>query len=125
MDTFWALLILMVMVIMLFVIIPSFSESPKQIKMVPVKQPTLPADHMYRQEIAQNAQRDREMLESNYQNASDDFPVDFVRRPQGSCPESKQMSRDLPLADVPMCLATMPAYDMHLVPSANPTACRK
>lgn len=40
-----------------------------------------------------------------YKPAKKEVPVDFPRKPVGACPYSRSQKQDLPLANVPMCIA--------------------
>jgi hypothetical protein len=56
---------------------------------------------------------DDEMINKYYVPAPDSIPIDYARKPVGACPHSKPMSMDLPIANVPLCVATSSA-DMRL-----------
>lgn len=55
-----------------------------------------------------------EMIAMYYKDEVRDVPVQYERRPIGSCPVSKPMSTDLPIANIPMCMLQNNSYDMHL-----------
>ena len=96
MNLFWALLILIVLVSVLFWILPAVMkpETARPGISVPV-QPSV-AD------IESHASK--QMLESHYEEAKAIVPEDYPSKSIGDCPYSKPMSSDLPLADVPMHL---------------------
>jgi hypothetical protein len=48
---------------------------------------------------------DDNMVDTYYVDAKGGVPINYQRKPVGSCPYSKPMSRDLPLANVPMSMA--------------------
>lgn len=57
--------------------------------------------------------------------ASEYVPSDHCSKPVGQCPDSKPMSTDLPLGNVPMCVAALPGSgdNMRLrFPRPNPVA---
>ena len=45
-----------------------------------------------------------DMVKTYYVVQKEDVPLNYERKPVGACPASKPMSRDLPLANVPMAL---------------------
>lgn len=96
MNLFWALLILLVIVLILFWILPSLMAPEKQDGIIfdVKKLPPPPAD--VEKQVAQ------QMLASHYEPARAVVPEDFPTKAIGDCPYSKPMSTDLPLADVPM-----------------------
>lgn len=114
MDSFWTLLILIIVVILLFIVLPSFVETPTQTYVLPVKAKEISVEQKIKQERAINAKHDQEMLKSFYTPARDKVPVDNPLKPIGSCPMTKPLSSDLPLVDVPMCMMSKDNYNMHL-----------
>jgi len=114
MDTFWTLLILIIVVILLFMVLPSFVETPTQTYVLPIKAKEVPIEEKIKQDRANTKKKDQEMLNSFYTPARDKVPVDNPLKPVGSCPMSKPLSTDLPLIDVPMCLVSKDNYNMHL-----------
>ena len=50
-------------------------------------------------------QPDANMISTYYVNASTNVPTHFIRKPIGACPDSKPMSKALPVGNVPMCMA--------------------
>lgn len=106
MDLFWALLIIAVLVVLLFAVIPSFVEKqtartshgkpPRHVGGVQaVAQP----------DATQNAAMDRAMLDSHYSPAREVVPEDHPRKAVGDCPYSRPPATDLPMRDLPMCVA--------------------
>lgn len=48
---------------------------------------------------------DREMLKSFYPPPlMEDTPIDYPKKAIGACPYSREMSKPLPLTDIPICL---------------------
>lgn len=116
MDSIWGLLILISIVILLFVLLPSFVETPKKFISIPIKTvtPTPSPDQMIKEEMKRTEEADKRMLDAHYVAARSAIPVDYPIKPIGSCPFSKPLSEDLPLADIPMCMAAKASSDMHL-----------
>jgi len=48
----------------------------------------------------------KEMIDMYYKNEVSEVPEQYCYKPIGECPHSKPMSTDLPIANVPMCMAT-------------------
>ncbi len=112
MDVLWAIIVILVILFVLFVVLPSILSSPTTITETPsaadsrVEQPSLtPAQQ---QELESKA-----MLETQYQEARSAVPENYPRKPIGACPYSRAPSTDLPVANVPMCVAVQP-QNMHL-----------
>ena len=57
---------------------------------------------------------EQSMIDKYYTNQSQDVPMNNKKLPIGSCPISRQMSRDLPVANAPMCMAIREDSDMRL-----------
>lgn len=57
-----------------------------------------------------------DMISKYYENtrAREDVPEQHCAKPIGACPDSKPMSTDLPLGNVPMCVATRAGDNMRL-----------
>lgn len=114
MDLFWTLVLLFIVMIVMFAIIPSFLEraDPQPVlHVIPtVSPPKFTPDHMKEDEVQQ---KDQAMLASFYTQAGP-VPVNHERKEIGACPVSKAVSSSLPVADVPLCLAKKPEYDMHI-----------
>jgi hypothetical protein len=54
------------------------------------------------------------MIDKYYKDTNINVPVNNKKLPIGACPFSRPMSRDLPVANVPMCMATRDDSDMRL-----------
>ena len=121
MEFFWAFLFLLMMIIVLFVVFPAFIEEPRREVVVPVKVPPPRPDHMLKQSLEKNAIIDKQMLDSHYKNAGPVY-IEYPRKPIGDCPYSKPPSTDLPMADVPQCMAASSSFDMYLRASKPTTA---
>ena len=57
---------------------------------------------------------DEETLSSFYVPAKDNVPEDFPVKQIGECPYSKAQPSDVPLGNVPMCMADNPKYNMRI-----------
>lgn len=55
-----------------------------------------------------------DMIAKYYTSTQNDVPLNNALRPIGACPISRPMSRDLPVANAPMCMATRDDSDMRL-----------
>lgn len=115
MDALWAIVVILIVLFVLFVILPSILPARRVgtntvIGAVGTPQPHGPSPlEMHRMEAAKS----KAMLDSHYQSAKATVPEDHPPKPIGACPYSKSPSTDLPLADVPMCVAVQPE-NMHL-----------
>jgi len=58
--------------------------------------------------------QDEETLSSFYIPAKDAVPEDFPVKQIGECPYSKAQPNDVPLGNVPMCMADNPKYNMRV-----------
>jgi uncharacterized membrane-anchored protein YhcB (DUF1043 family) len=58
---------------------------------------------------------EQSMIDTYYSDITDNgIPINNVKLPIGACPFSRPMSRDLPIANVSMCMATDIKSDMRL-----------
>ena len=57
---------------------------------------------------------EQHMIDKYYTNQNQDVPINNKRLPIGECPISRPMSRDLPVANAPMCMAVRDDSDMRL-----------
>ena len=57
---------------------------------------------------------EQSMIDKYYTNQNQDVPMNNKKLPIGACPISRQMSRDLPVANAPMCMAVSENSDMRL-----------
>lgn len=117
MNIFWAVLIILVVMLLVFVVLPSMFETPVQATTVttklrvPMDQPAVAEspEEIKKRELdrleAIEKKHSDELLQSYYHSANPAVPIDYTIKPIGECPESRQMSRDIPLANVPMCKA--------------------
>ena len=119
MSPLWALCVVLLVVIVLFVVLPSFSnKKPNQThKISPASASASAAPGTTTKmsrgspEHDQEAERclDREMMKSIYPPPlTADTPVDYPKKAIGACPDSKPQKKALPLADMPMFLASDP-----------------
>lgn len=96
MYLFWALLILLVVVVILFWILPSLMAPEKQDGIIfDVKNLPPPPEVVARQKA-------QKMLSSQYVPAREVVPEDFPVKEIGDCPLSKPMSTSLPMVNIPM-----------------------
>ena len=51
---------------------------------------------------------DANMIATYYTNDNNDVPQQYCKKPIGACPDSKKMSDDLPIGNIPMCMAVQP-----------------
>lgn len=122
MDLFWAILIVATVVILLFAVLPSLVESPRQAASpatahaVAPNVATLHPSQMVSPATRRDDVADRALLDSHYVDAPPTIPIDYPVPPIGSCPFSKPPSTDLPLPDVPMCIMRT-GTDMRLASS--------
>ena len=56
--------------------------------------------------------QDEETLASFYVPAKDIMPEDYPLKLVGECPYSKPLSNDLPIPNIPLCIATKNDYNM-------------
>lgn len=117
MDTLWAIIVILLILFLLFVILPSLLPAPKQHVNHVIRgnqMTTVPSTPPSAHEIQQmEAAKSKAMLDQQYQSARSVVPEDHPRQPIGACPYSKPPSTDLPLGNVPMCMAVQPD-NMHL-----------
>jgi hypothetical protein len=70
------------------------------------------ADAMYLPVQSTKAEKqltpDDNMISTYYTNSVNDVPEQYCRKPIGACPDSKKMSEDLPIGNIPMCMAVQP-----------------
>ncbi len=106
MDLLWAIIVILVIFFILFVILPALMASaptpvsapaPATTKITNVRPPPV---RPYQQVPTSQA-----MLDAQYTPARATVPEDHPRQPIGSCPYSKPQSADLPIPNVPMCVA--------------------
>lgn len=112
MDVLWAIIVILVILFVLFVVLPSILSSPTTVPEIPpmvdstVTQPSLtPAQ--------KQAVDSKAMLDTQYQEARSAVPENYPRKQIGDCPYSRAPSTDLPVANIPMCVAVQP-QNMHL-----------
>ena len=99
MDLFWAIVIIASLVILLFAVIPSILESPYAPSSYSSGQ------HMHASVPNDASAVDKAMLDAHYTPARAQVPEDYPRLDVGSCPYTKPPATDLPLPDLPMCVA--------------------
>lgn len=56
----------------------------------------------------------RNMLESYYKTARERVPIDYPTKQIGECPHSKPQSTDLPIPNIPICVAAK-SSNMRLI----------
>lgn len=57
---------------------------------------------------------DSDSLASFYQPANEGVPENFPVKPLGDCPYSKAQQHDIPVANLPMCMANQDHYNMRI-----------
>lgn len=100
MYLFWALLVLLVVVLILFWILPNLMAPEKQDGIVFDVKKLPPPPEVIEQQKAQ------QMLAAQYEPAREIVPEDFPPKSIGDCPYSKPMSTNLPMANIPMYILT-------------------
>jgi len=124
-ELFWAILITVTIIVFLFVILPSFFAGCASAASA-ASAPAAPASAVgptahVNQEAAQAAQAVKAAkasatkLNGYFSGVKTCVPEDYPRRPVGACPYAKAQSTDLPLANVPMCVA-VGEQNMRLMP---------
>ena len=58
--------------------------------------------------------KDEETLASFYIPGKENVPEDYPLKLVGECPYSKSLSNDLPIPNIPLCIATKNDYNMKL-----------
>lgn len=106
MDLLWAIIVILVIFFVLFVVLPALLASPKPTTPSTVA-PTTQITNIRPSPVRpyQQVPTSKVMLDAQYIQARDTVPEDHPRKPIGSCPYSKPQSIDLPLPNVPMCVA--------------------
>ena len=61
-----------------------------------------------------NLEPEPDMIDKYYRDTNNGVPINNKQLPIGACPFSRPMSRDLPVANAPMCMATSETSDMRL-----------
>ena len=105
MEQLWLLCVIIAVVVLLLVIF--FPTPSKDTATYRVSKPKVVEKGVCGDLEGANGQRclDREMLKSFYPPPLvEDTPVDYPKKAIGACPYSREMSKPLPLADIPMCL---------------------
>lgn len=109
MDYLWAIIVVLLILFVLFVVLPSiFAPVPK----TPILHVTAQLPAVQEQRAVENT-NSRQMLDAHYQAARETVPENYPRKEIGACPYSKPPSTDLPMANVPMCIAVQ-TDNMHL-----------
>jgi len=118
-ELFWAILITVTIIVFLFVILPSFFAGCGSAALRPasVVGPTVHIN-LEAAQAAKAAKAEKESatkLNGYFSGVKTCVPEDYPRRPVGACPYAKAQSTDLPLANVPMCVA-VGDQNMRLMP---------
>jgi hypothetical protein len=109
MNVFWAFLIVVTVFFFLFVIIPSLFQTPVSSTASSYQVPVvLSPQEVARQRATEEQRQSKMMLDGYYVPAKDVVPEDYPRKIMGECPYSKPPSTDLPIANVPLCMAVRP-----------------
>jgi hypothetical protein len=108
MELFWIVVLLVLVLFIMIVVLPKMFDS--QTQAYPITKPSPVVD--LRQQQAENrriadATQSAAALDATFYatQARAEIPVDYPQQPVGSCPFSKAYSRDLPIANMPMCMA--------------------
>ena len=141
MDDFYVILSILVLAIIIFIIL--FSPSPysyaygtdknnKETRIDRIAHPPVTIDEKHkeapklvcydprmqsmnsRQIGPIGVKQDEETLASFYVPSNDNIPIDYPLKLVGECPYSKSLSSDLPVANVPLCLAEKDNFNMKL-----------
>jgi hypothetical protein len=123
-ELFWAILITVTIIVFLFVILPSFFAGCTSAPVGPasaaivgqsaqVAEAAAKAAHAAK--AADAAKASEAKLNGYFSGVKTCVPEDYPRRPVGACPYAKAQSTDLPLANVPMCVA-VGDQNMRLMP---------
>ena len=106
MEQLWLLCVIIAIVVLLLVIFFPISKG-KDTATYRVSKPINVDKGVCGDLEGANGQRclDREMLKSFYPPPlKEETPVDYPKKAIGACPYSRDMSKPLPLVDIPMCL---------------------
>lgn len=57
-------------------------------------------------EEAEKATEKDKMFQTYFPKVKDSIEMDYPLKPIGCCPPSKDLSKDLPIANIPICYAT-------------------
>lgn len=109
MSPLWALSVILLIVIVIFVILPSFGKRQpvegRKVAGTPQRQQQQQQQQPAPTQIDDEEERcrDRDMLKSYYPPPlHTDTPVDYPRKAIGACPDSKPQKISLPASDIPM-----------------------
>lgn len=106
MDILWAVIVILVIFFVLFAVLPSLmsSQPPLHVLAPSTSAPTMTPSTPETRYQAQTASS-KAMLDAQYQHARSVVPENYPRKAIGECPYSKPPSTDLPIPNVPMCVA--------------------
>ena len=106
MNSFWIFVSILLAMFVILVVIPHATNIPLIVQAYPVYQ-SQPAPVPSKEDVEDflEVSRSQRMLDTHFKEAEDTVPVDFPPKPIGVCPHSKPQSFDLPVADIPMCVA--------------------
>jgi hypothetical protein len=119
MELFWIVVTVIAIAFVLLILLPKFFDTPTQAYPIAPSVDAIQAAKQQKEQAAKEAaikQRDRAMLEVHFTEtqARETVPEDFPRRDVGACPYSKENAKPLPIANVPMCVATS-TENMYMV----------
>lgn len=78
-------------------------SSPKPIY-YPTINPDIIANNKAKEEAARATEKDK-MFQTYFPVVKDAIEMDYPLKPIGCCPPSKELSKDLPIANIPICYA--------------------
>lgn len=114
MDLLWAVIVIILIFFILFSVLPSLmTPPPSQAVVVKPPTPAHPVGPSVQEQRKMEEGRAKALLDMHYQNAREFVPENYPRKPIGACPYSKPPSTDLPMSNVPMCVAVQ-QDNMHL-----------
>jgi hypothetical protein len=111
MERFWVIVVLILLVVISLLVLPLLTRqvheepimwgasSPPRV-VAPTKVMVKPMQGMRDEDGI-----DKAMLDAHYIPARPDIPHDYPQKRIGACPDAKAPASDLPIRDIPLCLA--------------------
>ena len=85
----------------------------KPIEKIPCHDPRMASLNSHKKGPIGDA-NDADSLSSFYLPAKDHVPEDFPVKQIGECPYVKEQQHDIPIIDIPQCMADKPDYNMRI-----------